>query len=92
MELNLEDLIIVVDEAHNLPDRVRMGMQRRLTPTMVRNASTEVEEHLGELQKLGAINEAMNISIHLKSWTLQVCKEFRQVLTREFRRLVSGIG
>ena len=91
MELNLEDLIIVVDEAHNLPDRVRMGMQRRLTPTMVRNASTEVEEHLGELQKLGAINEAMNISIHLKSWTLQVCKEFRQVLTREFRRLVSEL-
>lgn len=92
MELNLEDLIIVVDEAHNLPDRVRMGMQRRLTPTMVRNASTEVEEHLGELQKLGAINEAMSISIHLKSWTLQVCKEYRLILTREFKNLLSSLG
>lgn len=92
MELSLEDLIIIVDEAHNLPDRVRMGMQRRLTPTMVRNAATEVEEHLGELQKLGAINEAMNISIHLKSWTLQVCKEFRLILTREFKKLISKLN
>ena len=92
MELSLSDLIIVVDEAHNLPDRVRMGMQRRLTPTMVRNASTEVEEHLGELQKMGMINPAMKISIQLKSWTLQVCKEFRVILTREFKRLIQDLG
>jgi DNA excision repair protein ERCC-2 len=33
MDLRLDDLVVIVDEAHNLPDRVRMGMQRKLTPT-----------------------------------------------------------
>ena len=35
MGLRLDDLVVVVDEAHNLPDRVRRGMQSRITPTIV---------------------------------------------------------
>ena len=91
MDLRLDDLIIIVDEAHNLPDRVRRGMQSRLTPTMVRNAISEVEEHLGNLQRVATINQAINDSIELKRWSLEVCKEFRQILTREFKRLVSEL-
>ena len=91
MDLRLEDLIIIVDEAHNLPDRVRMGMQRRLTPIMVRNAASEVEEHLGNLQRVAALNDAMSDAIMLKSWSLAVCKEFRLVLTREFRRMIAEL-
>ena len=92
MGLSLDDLVIIVDEAHNLPDRVRMGMQSRLTPTMVRNASSEVEEHLGNLQKIAAITESMNNSVELKRWSLEVCKEFRLVLNREFKSLVSELA
>ena len=80
-----------MDEAHNLPDRVRMGMQRRLTPTMVRNAASEVEENLGNMQKVAQINDLMGDAIMLKSWCLAVCKEFRLVLVREFKRMISQI-
>ena len=45
MGLQLEDILIIVDEAHNLPDRIRMSMERRLTPTMVKNVYTELEEY-----------------------------------------------
>ena len=45
MGLNLENIIIIVDEAHNLPDRIRMTMERKLTPTMVKNVYTELEEY-----------------------------------------------
>ena len=92
MDLRLDQLIVIVDEAHNLPDRVRMGMQRRLTPTMVRNASTEVEEHLGNLQRVSTVNDLMADAIQLKLWTLEVCKEFRLVLNREFKVLLSSLG
>ena len=91
MDLRLDDLVVVIDEAHNLPDRVRMGMQRKLTPTMVRNAASEVEEHLGNLQRVAQINGDTNTSVMVKSWSLAVCKEFRLVLAREFRRMLSEL-
>ncbi len=48
MGLELQDLILIVDEAHNLPDRIRRGMQRRLTARLVRDALFEVQEHRGD--------------------------------------------
>ena len=92
MGLRLDDLVVIVDEAHNLPDRVRKGMQSRLTPTMVRNAISEVEEHYGNLQRASMVNDSMGDSLELKKWSLEVCKEFRQVLTREFKRLVGELS
>ena len=92
MGLKLDDLVVIVDEAHNLPDRVRKGMQSRLTPTMVRNAISEVEEHYGNLQRASMVNDSMGDSLELKKWSLEVCKEFRQVLTREFKRLVGELS
>lgn len=50
MGIDLENSIIIVDEAHNLPDRIRMTMERTITPTIVRNASMELEEHMGNLE------------------------------------------
>ncbi|MFL2982561.1 MAG: ATP-dependent DNA helicase [Candidatus Poseidoniaceae archaeon] len=92
MGLRLDDLVVIVDEAHNLPDRVRKGMQSRLTPTMVRNAISEIEEHYGNLQRASMVNDSMGDSLELKKWSLEVCKEFRQVLTREFKRLVGELS
>lgn len=92
MGLKLDDLVVIVDEAHNLPDRVRKGMQSRLTPTMVRNAISEVEEHYGNLHQVSMVNDSMGDSLELKKWSLEVCKEFRQVLTREFKRLVGELS
>tara|TARA_X000001036_G_scaffold440098_1_gene494404 strand:+ start:643 stop:2652 length:2010 start_codon:yes stop_codon:yes gene_type:complete len=49
MGLEIEDTIIVVDEAHNLPNRIRMGLERRLTNQVIRDAFNEMEEHKGFL-------------------------------------------
>ena len=92
MGLKLDDLVVIVDEAHNLPDRVRRGMQSRITPTMVRNAISEVEEHYGNLQRVSMLNDVISDSLELKRWSLEVCKEFRQILTRKFKDLISELG
>ena len=49
MDLSLEDIIVVVDEAHNLPDHIRMTLEKRLTQTMIRNTQIELEEYAGVL-------------------------------------------
>ena len=92
MELSLDDIIVIVDEAHNLPDRVRKGMERKLTLTMVRNASMELEEHLGNLEKSALVNDSAGAAVDLKSWSFMVCKEFRRIMTREFKRLTKVLG
>ena len=81
MGLAVEDLILIVDEAHNLPDRVRMGLERGLTPTIVRNSIFEVEEMLGEMKKDGTSSD---LEIASKAWTLQVLKDLRPRLARLF--------
>ena len=54
MGLNLEDMILVVDEAHNLPDRIRRGFERRITMKVIRDAIFEIEEHTETTQSEGA--------------------------------------
>ena len=48
--VSLEDIIIVVDEAHNLPDRIRKGLERTLTKQIVIHGRFEVEEFMGYVQ------------------------------------------
>jgi len=54
MGLDLEDTILVVDEAHNLPDRIRRGFERRITMKVIRDAIFEIEEHSERTQLEGA--------------------------------------
>ena len=54
MGLELEDIILVVDEAHNLPDRIRRGFERRITMKVIRDAIFEIEEHSERIQSDGA--------------------------------------
>jgi len=51
MGVDLENTILIVDEAHNLPDRVRNGMSRRITSNIFRNAKSDVQEHIGNARK-----------------------------------------
>ena len=46
MGIDIENTILIVDEAHNLPDRVRNGMERRIISNTFRDARFEVQEHL----------------------------------------------
>ena len=51
MGIELENSILIVDEAHNLPDRIRSGLERRITERIFQRALADVEEYKENLQK-----------------------------------------
>ena len=51
MGVELSNSIIIVDEAHNLPDRIRRGLERTITDQVFRRALDNIEEYKGNLQK-----------------------------------------
>ncbi len=55
MGIGLEDTLLVVDEAHNLPDRIRRGFERRITMKVIRDAIYEVEEHTERTESEGVL-------------------------------------
>ena len=46
MKLELDDIIVIVDEAHNLPDRIRNSMSRVLNPLIMKNAGFDIDRVL----------------------------------------------
>ena len=52
MGIELENSILIVDEAHNLPDRIRSGLERRVTDDVFRRALDNIEEYRGNLEKI----------------------------------------
>tara|TARA_B100002019_G_C21273701_1_gene603874 strand:- start:4817 stop:6742 length:1926 start_codon:yes stop_codon:yes gene_type:complete len=51
MGIELENSILIVDEAHNLPDRIRSGLERRITDQVFRRALDNIAEYKGNLQR-----------------------------------------
>jgi len=51
MGVELGDSILIVDEAHNLPDRIRKGLERRITYKVFGRALSDVQEYKGNLEK-----------------------------------------
>ncbi|MFQ3321671.1 MAG: DNA excision repair protein ERCC-2 [Candidatus Thalassarchaeaceae archaeon] len=47
MGVELENTILIVDEAHNLPDRIRNGLERIVEHRTFEDAYSELEEFLG---------------------------------------------
>ena len=91
MEVDLSDLIVIVDEAHNLPDRIRMGMERRFTPTVVRNATIDLEEYTETIAEAAASlgSDGLLLQSSLASWALSVMKVCRGRISDLFRDLLS---
>ena len=52
MGIDLGESILIVDEAHNLPDRIRNGLERRITDQVFRRALTDVQEYKDKLEKV----------------------------------------
>ena len=89
MGISLQNSIIIVDEAHNLPDRIRMSMERVITPIIVRNAAMELEEFMGSLENI-AMRSSSNSSPQLLedvSWAFEVIKLFRLKMVNYFKTL-----
>lgn len=86
MGLSLEDIIVIVDEAHNLPGRIRMTLEKRLTQTMIRNAQMELEEYAGVLaQAMNAPGgETLSMTHALAQWAFEVIKASRPGFTALF--------
>jgi Rad3-related DNA helicase len=51
MGVELENTILIIDEAHNLPNRIRNGLQRRITERVFQRALSNVEEYKENMEK-----------------------------------------
>ena len=89
MSVNLEHCILIVDEAHNLPDRIRMSMERVVTPTIVRNTAMELEEYVGTLEQTYQKNTSTSTAIELDiaTWAWEISKLARAKIADLFRQL-----
>ena len=95
MGISLQNSIIIVDEAHNLPDRIRMSMERVITPIIVRNAAMELEEFMGSVENIAMRNSAGSNPTQLLddiNWTFEVIKLFRFKMANYFRSLHEKIN
>ena len=93
MGVSLSDIIIIVDEAHNLANRIRLTMEKRLTPTIVRNTTMELEEHLGNLQENLNLpgSQTNGEEIELVSWGLDVMRACSQTFSKLFNSLHTSL-
>ena len=53
MGLSMDDMVIIIDEAHNLPNRIRRGLSRTLNDKLLRDAVYELEEYGDVLKEKG---------------------------------------
>jgi len=93
MGISLKNCILIVDEAHNLPDRIRMSMERVITPIIIRNAAMELEEYMGTLENSAMKNSSANTmqSLEEVQWAFEVIKLLRIKLGNYFRSLHSQV-
>ena len=93
MGVALKDIIVIVDEAHNLPDRIRMTMERSITPTIARNATMELEEYVGALtatyQQTNSVPVALELDV--ATWAFEIMKIARTKTADLFRQLHSDL-
>ena len=93
MNISLGQSILIVDEAHNLPDRIRMSMERVLTPAIVRNTEFELQEYVETLtetyQKTTSTLTAIELDV--ATWAWEIMKIARTKMEDLFRQLRSDL-
>jgi DNA excision repair protein ERCC-2 len=65
--IEMEDIVLIIDEAHNLPERIRENQSMKLTPKMIKDASKQCKREDEQLsyyisdfgQVLSDIDEAL---------------------------------
>lgn len=72
MSIDVGSSIVIVDEAHNLPDRIKMGLEMSLTSKIVKKARFELEEHQETLAHHGASPEALEETSSVLGWLRRV--------------------
>ena len=76
MSVDLEKCILIVDEAHNLPDRIRMSMERVITPTIVRSAEVDLNEYVETLAEAYRKNDSNSTlkDLDMATWAWEIIK------------------
>ena len=84
MKLELDDIIVIVDEAHNLPDRIRNSMSRVLNPLIMKNAGFDIEEYTGKLKSTVSQEtiESTTVMISMLNWCKDVVAEWRKLFIK----------
>jgi len=83
MGVEIENTILIVDEAHNLPDRVRNGMERRIISNTFRDARFEVQEHL-ETAIESATSRGEEIDLSEMEWAERSLKRLQSQMPTWF--------
>ena len=83
MGVDIENTILIVDEAHNLPDRVRNGMERRIISNTFRDARFEVQEHLETAIELAA-SKGEGVELDEMEWAERSLKRLQSQMPNWF--------
>ena len=83
MGIDIENTILIVDEAHNLPDRVRNGMERRIISNTFRDARFEVQEHLETAIELAA-SKGEDVELDEMEWAERSLKRLQSQMPTWF--------
>ena len=68
MSIEIGSTLIIIDEAHNLPDRIKMGLEMRLTEKGMRAARFELEEYLESRVEHSASEDSLDQISNLIGW------------------------
>ncbi|MFO8109585.1 MAG: ATP-dependent DNA helicase [Thermoplasmata archaeon] len=74
VETELVDIYLIVDEAHNLPDRIRAHLNEEISLPLLREAFALLNDHNAELA--GFVKRLTNELAGVKENKKVVCKEF----------------
>lgn len=80
----IEDCIVIVDEAHNLPDRIRMSYSYNLSTELLDNALKELKDSLKTSEYDNYVKEIKNVLKDLLFEKMDEGKENYLILKEEF--------
>jgi DNA excision repair protein ERCC-2 len=90
LEIELEDVILVVDEGHNLPNRITEMLSNNLTSYMIKNSILEAKKY-GYKGMIFWLQELMKVVTDLAEWEEHEFSKERLVEKNEFVGAVKKI-
>ena len=85
MGIELENVIVIVDEAHNLPNRIRRSLNRNLTYKMLGHGIDNLREYWDEMEKKGEGEGSLSVGRDCELVLEGFRKQFSQ-WTKKMRR------
>lgn len=84
MGIDLENTILIIDEAHNLPDRIRNGLERRAILRVFRDARDEIDEFLGTKER---VMKKLDLSENRDNFDIRGINEALRQMKKIFKQM-----